>query len=362
MVSSIIEKGTSLNNTEQLATLFELVAPLVKDIPDCPSADMMDADDFSEEQCLMSQFIVLLKGSSLDMHYQMLQAARKQFGAGGEKRYKRTFPALVFQALQLALSYEGLEEPDPMLDKKLPKVFAYCHGIISALAQANLVDLALRLFLQAALTVNRTNFEKAENVAYEFMSQAFLLYEEEVSDSKAQIAAITLIVGTLEQMSCLSEESYTPLASKCALVSSKLMKKPDQARGVCISSQVFWSGKTSDTEGELRDGKQVLKCLQKALKVANSCVEPLVQCTLFVEIFNNFLVYYERSCEEVSIMHLNKIVGLINRSLECLEGEDSVDSIKQHFKNTIDHINTAKSCSAVGRSYEEFEAESIADS
>ena len=55
-----------------------------------------------------------------------------------------------------------------------------------------------------------------------------MLYEEEISESKAQIMAIALIVSTLENITCFSEENYTPLITKCALVSSKLVKKPDQ--------------------------------------------------------------------------------------------------------------------------------------
>ena len=41
-------------------------------------------------------------------------------------------------------------------------------------------------------------------MAYEFMSQAFSLYEDEISDSRAQLAAITLIIATFQQMKCFS--------------------------------------------------------------------------------------------------------------------------------------------------------------
>ena len=48
-------------------------------------------------------------------------------------------------------------------------------------------------------------------MAYEFMSQAFSLYEDEISDSRAQLAAISLMIGTLEQTTCFSEENHDPL-------------------------------------------------------------------------------------------------------------------------------------------------------
>merc|ERR1719318_157179 len=63
------------------------------------------------------------------------------------------------------------------------------------------------------------------------MSQAFSLYEDEDSNSRAQLAAITLIIATFQQMVCFSEENHDPLRSQCALAAAKLLKKPDQCRG-----------------------------------------------------------------------------------------------------------------------------------
>lgn len=79
--------------------------------------------------------------------------------------------------------------------------------------------------------------------------QAFALYEDEISDSKAQLAAITLIISTFEQMSCFGEENHEPLRTQCALAASKLLKKPDQCRAVVVCSHLFWSGKSREAEG-----------------------------------------------------------------------------------------------------------------
>lgn len=80
--------------------------------------------------------------------------------------------------------------------------------------------------------------------------QAFTLYEDEISDSKAQLAAITLIISTFEKISCFGEESHEPLRTQCALAASKLLKKPDQCRGVTTCSHMFWSGKSRDGGGK----------------------------------------------------------------------------------------------------------------
>ena len=54
-------------------------------------------------------------------------------------------------------------------------------------------------------------YNDQETMAYEFMSQAFSLYEDEISDSRAQLAAISLMICTLEQTTCFSEENHDPL-------------------------------------------------------------------------------------------------------------------------------------------------------
>lgn len=145
-------------------------------------------------------------------------------------------------------------------------------------------------------------------VAYEFMSQAFSLYEDEISDSKAQLAAITLIVGTLEQISCFCEENSDPLRTQCALAASKLLKKPDQCRGVATCSHLFWSGKSLASKGEeVHDGKRVVECLKKGLRIAKQCMDTSVQVQLFVELFNHYIYFFEKgmSClSNVIIKHL----------------------------------------------------------
>ena len=86
------------------------------------------------------------------------------------------------------------------------------------------------------------------------------MYEDEISDSKAQLAAISLIIGTLEQMSCFGVENHEPLRTQCALAASKLLKKPDQCRGVSTCSHLFWSGESTAFEGEVNTFFSLSEC------------------------------------------------------------------------------------------------------
>lgn len=49
-----------------------------------------------------------------------------------------------------------------------------------------------------------------------------------------------------------------------------------------------------------RDGKRVLECLQRALRVADACMDTSVSVELFVEILNRYVYYFDQQNETVS--------------------------------------------------------------
>lgn len=245
----------------------------------------------------------------------------------------------MFQAYQLAYKYKEIQKEDEMWEKKCQKIFQFCIQTVTALVKADLAELPLRLFLQGALAIDQISFDNHETIAYEFLSQAFTLYEDEISDSKAQLAAITLIVGTLEQMSCFSEENAEPLYTQCGLAASKLLKKPDQCRGVATCSHLFWSGKSLATNREeVHDGKRVVDCLKKGLRVAKQCMDMSVQVQLFVELLNHYIYFYEKGNDQVTVQILNQVISKIKEESPNLESCEETEQINKHFSNTLEHL------------------------
>lgn len=342
VVNNAVESALKIPTQEQVDAILNLVSTLVCDQEDQPS-EPDDPEDFAEEQSLMGKFVTLLKGDSPDQQYLILNTARKHFGSGGEKRIKYTLPPILFSAFQLAYQYKDASEEDDKWDKKCQKIFQFCHQTIAALAKAEYAELSLRLFLQGALVADQAGFSNAETVAYEFMSQAFALYEDEISDSKAQLAAITLMISTFEQMSCFGEENHEPLRTQCALAASKLLKKPDQCRAVVVCSHLFWSGKSREVEGgECRDSKRVTECLKKAVRIANQCMDSTIQLQLFVEVLNRYLYYFEKKADTVTVTVINQLLEKIREDLPGLEGTDETALIRKHFESTIGHVQLKK--------------------
>ncbi|XP_012265387.1 vacuolar protein sorting-associated protein 35 isoform X4 [Athalia rosae] len=353
IITNILDNETLIPTQEQVDAVLSMVSPLVQDQPDQPTVEE-DPEDFAEEQGLLGRLIHHFKSETADQQYMILSAARKHFSTGGNKRIKYTLPPIVFQAYQLAFTYKGLKEQDDVWQKKCQKIFQFCHATITALMKAELAELPLRLFLQGAIAIGEIRFDNFETVAYEFMSQAFSIYEDEISDSKAQLAAITLIIATFEQMSCFSEENAEPVRNQCALYASKLLKKPDQCRGVATCSHIFWSGKSLATGSkEMQDGNKVLDCLKKGIRIASQCMDTSVQVQLFVELLNHYIYFYEKGNSALSIQILNQVITKIWEELPNLEVSEETEQIQKHLANTLEHLrNRMESPESDGPSYQ----------
>uniref|UniRef100_A0A8C9S3C6 Vacuolar protein sorting-associated protein 35 n=1 Tax=Scleropages formosus TaxID=113540 RepID=A0A8C9S3C6_SCLFO len=323
VLSNTLDYGTEIVAQEQVDAILNLVSTLIQDQPDQPAEDP-DPEDFAEEQSLVGRFIHLLHSEDPDQQYLILNTARKHFGAGGNQRIRYTLPPLVFAAYQLAFRYKDNSKSDDKWEKKCQKIFSFAHQTISALIKAELAELPLRLFLQGALAAGQIGFENHETVAYEFMSQAFSLYEDEISDSKAQLAAITLIIGTFERTRCFSEENHEPLRTQCALAASKLLKKPDQCRAVSTCAHLFWSGRNTDKNGE--------EVVTKAF--------PLKLCSMTHLGCKTIILMIMILCPwlQVTIQVLNQLIQKIREDIPNLEASEETEQINKHFHNTLEHL------------------------
>ena len=81
---------------------------------------------------------------------------------------------------------------------------------------------------------------RLEELAYEFFVQAFVIYEESISEFRAQLSAITGIISGLQTTRVFGNDNYDTLITKAALHGSKLLKKSHQATAVLFASHMWW--------------------------------------------------------------------------------------------------------------------------
>lgn len=162
-----------------------------------------------------------------------------------------TFPPLIVAAVKLARRYKYSQTRIPAWEQKISTLFKFIHQCISILYnKVESSEICLRLYL---LTLTCADEAGLEELAYEFAVEAFTIYEESISESRAQFQAIVLIIGALQNCRVFSEDNYDTLITKAALHGAKLLKKGQQATAVALASHLWWQ---TDVIGrEAKEGK-----------------------------------------------------------------------------------------------------------
>ncbi|KAI1430616.1 vacuolar protein sorting-associated protein 35 [Xylaria sp. CBS 124048] len=353
---SLLRDHILISTTTQLGNVLEVLKVLIKEgsqqptgYPGGPQRRAIETDETMEEQGWLARIVHLLSGEDNDTQFRLLQMVSSAYAEGNE-RIRTTTPPLITAGMKLARRYKAREHYDDNWETQLSALFKFMHSSISALYTrvngSGAAELALRLFTACGQTADMVAFEE---VAYEYFAQAFTVYEEAISDSKAQFQAVCIIASTLHQTRNFGKENYDTLITKCALHGSKLLRKPDQCRAVYLASHLWWAmpiAASEESDEKLyRDGKRVLECLQRALRVADSCMEQGTSIELFVEILDRYVYYFDQANESVTTKYINGLIELIHSNLATNQQDPAgLESSKRHFRHTLENI--------AGRQYE----------
>lgn len=320
IIQSIMKNNTHISTADKVEALFELMTGLIKDLDG--AEEEVDEDDFKEEQNSVARLVQMLYNDDQEEMFQIICTVKKHIMTGGPKRLPFTVPPLVFLSLKLVRRLQGSsqdQEENPFGDDSSTspkKIFQLLNQTIEALSIVPAPELAFRLYLQCAEAANDCDLEP---VAYEFFTQAYILYEEEVSDSKAQVTALHLIIGTLQRMHVFGVENRDTLTHKATGYSAKLLKKPDQCRAVYGCAHLFWV----DDQDNMKDGERVLICLKRALRIANAAQQMsnaargnTGSVLLFVEILNKYLYFYEKGNPQITVAAIQSLIELITTEMQ----------------------------------------------
>ncbi|XP_057759848.1 vacuolar protein sorting-associated protein 35A-like isoform X1 [Arachis stenosperma] len=360
IIQSIMKNGTRISTSDKVEALFELIKGLIKD-SDGTSNDKLDEDDFKEEQNSVARLIQMFYNDDPEEMLKIIETVRKHILAGGPKRLPFTVPPLVFCSLKLVRQLQGQEE-NPFGDDASTtpkKIFQLLNQIIETLSGIPVPELALQLYLQCAEAANDCELEP---VAYEFFTQAYILYEEEISDSRAQITCIHLIIGTLQRMHVFGVENRDTLTHKATGYSAKLLKKPDQCRAVYACSHLFWV----EDHDNVKDGERVLLCLKRALRIANAAQQmanaargSTGSVMLFIEILNKYLYFFEKGNPQITVASIQSLIELIMNEMQS-DSTTSDPAAEAFLASTMRYVQFQKQKGgAVGEKYEPIKYEPI---
>eukprot|EP01064_Diplonema_japonicum_P018104 TRINITY_DN267_c3_g1_i1.p1 TRINITY_DN267_c3_g1~~TRINITY_DN267_c3_g1_i1.p1 ORF type:complete len:819 (+),score=298.31 TRINITY_DN267_c3_g1_i1:47-2458(+) len=336
LCEAALKSGEPLETVEHVTRMFEFIKPLVVE-----SKEHEGDDEFEDDQILVAKMVHLFQNDSPDVLFKMFSTSRKQFGQGGEKSIRYTLTPLVFCFLKLAakkrkLAKKAKKNPDIDVGKvTIEKILKYVSDTLEVLSR-QYAKQALNVYLQAARVADKCDLPEK---CADFLDCAFLLYEEEIcGDSKTQISQLPLMVSAVESLMRLDEESVDKYCQKLCSYSAKLLKKPDQCRAAAMCSTLF-------AKSESEEGKKVLECLKRSIKIVDSCTEAQSP-PLFVDILNRYLYFFANCNREVTVKHMNVLWEMINVKFANAGGdmEDLPDVAKPHvyLENTLKYVKTKR--------------------
>jgi vacuolar protein sorting-associated protein 35 len=333
-----------LSNMEHLEAFFMLLETLLTDTVDdvvdneddgdmaadsrsdadlTPAMDQEDEEDFAEEQNLVARCVHLIRGAdSPDAEFRLLSAIRRVFGKGGTRRLVYTLPAVIFAYLRLAPRVAAM--PDGTGAPVLQKLYKQVLEALDVFAPHR-PQQTLRMHLEASVVADRT---QCVDFSYEYLSKAYLLFEEQIVDSRAQVAVLTIFTNTLCSLRNMPDDTYDALAARVSLYGLKLLKRIDQCRCIYNASHMF--GKHAP--------QRVLECLQKSIRIADSAMIA-EQVTLLVEILEKYVYHYAAGVEKVTAKYIVSLVDLIAENMKKVDAEAErelgVPPVQVAYDNTL---------------------------
>ena len=103
----------------------------------------------------------------------------------------------------------------------------------------------------------------------------------------------------------------------------------------------------------------MLECLQKALRIANACIDERVTVDIFCNALDKYLYYYELGVDSVTPRYINSLVHLITKGLEKHVNDDTMrmphglveaqlqpDATRRHFVDQLRYIQAKQEAAA----------------
>ena len=336
IVEKILKKGTVISEVEKVESLFDFISMLLED--ESGSQDE-DEDDIEEEQNLIARLVHQMKAPEDDVEtsFKILQLAKERFAQGGPLKLKHTLPTVVFDVLQLIKRCQDKEKNIEMLQ--------YLNTMIDLIAEVPQPEKAFKLYLQCTLVADS---KALEDNAYDFMTAAFDIYENSIPDTKAQMEALAMLIGTLSECENFGEDNWDTLITTATKWSVKLLKKRDQCKSVYSCSHLFWK---KNADGSMKDptSEKLLVCLKRSLTIAKQAqgiakssrgdVGPV---ELFIAILNKYLYFFDQQKEEEvikteDVQNLLDLVSNETSGLTTSEDKGHANTVK-FYHNTLRHI------------------------
>jgi len=168
------------------------------------------------------------------------------------------------------------------------------------------------------------------NFAYGFLTKgAITIYEDDaMAASKEEFEAFRLLVGTVRQIDCFDDDTFSFLSTKLAQHAAKLLNLDDQARAIVNSAHLFVKPLVPE---------RVIACLKKAVTQAGNIHEPDVMASLLVDLLDHLLYFHATVPSAVDAALVNALIKKIQKQFAVSQLPSSHPAL-HHFASIQAHV------------------------
>jgi vacuolar protein sorting-associated protein 35 len=193
------------------------------------------------------------------------------------------------------------------------------------------------------------------SIAYEFICQAFSVYEDEINDSKVQVRSISSMISCLVCCNMLEKGDYEALITKTAQSGARLVKKQDQCKIILLCSHLFYRIPDDENISRshfsccYRNPQRVLECLQRSLKIADACMasSSSANLQLFIDILEQYIYFFEKENPAITDTFVSRLIALINELIDSTRDfSDASIQAQTHYRHILQYIAKKKQSSS----------------
>lgn len=228
IIRTAAESNTRLHNSQQVEELFRIVGPLFR------SKDDQEPEQ-ERDYSLAGSIVHLFASDDFAELTKMYAVAKNNFTKDVEANtghLRFCIPPLVFGLLNITTTINAEGE------EVFRKVFQFIFNTISILIKLGSkgeLELSFKLLLQTSLCAN--SISQGE-LAFEFVSKAFSLYEDQLVENKDKL--LLLIFNVVRLLNKIDEPSFQNLATSAARFANVLHNKLDRCRALYQAAHMFW--------------------------------------------------------------------------------------------------------------------------
>ena len=243
IILSIVKSKKTIKTLELVQRLVTFLKDLYDEVT-IEESSKSDPYEFEEIQTSGAKLIHLINCEDPAVNFQAIVTMKEVFDKGGILVLRHTTPAVVNKIYTLIANVSRTLSEEETIDSKLPilKIYQFIYQAIDAIGQSY-PDSAIRLFLQGLLSMNKVVSQKtdAEELGYQFASQALMIYQDELTDAESKFRAISLVICTLEQTMFFSPDNFDTLVINTVQYCTKL-RKINRSKAILMCTNLFNCG------------------------------------------------------------------------------------------------------------------------